>query len=100
MKSWTQGCALEVRAEVLLQSQAISKGHHPHAPAPEALQNAAPVSQISIMGARVTFAWITIKIAKGIIALVFNQGSSKSVPKRILKVQSCLYTLPASANWR
>ena len=112
MKSWTQGCALEARAEVLLLSQAASKGHHPHAPAPEALQNAAPVSQISIMGAkgtfaritikiaRGTFARITIKIAKGIIALVFNQGSSESVPKRILKVQSCIYTLPASADWR
>ena len=109
MKSWAQGCALEARAEVLLQSQAASKGHHPHAPAPEALQNAAPVSQISIkgargtfarisiMGAKETFARITIKIAKGIIALVFNQRSSESVSKRIHKAQTCL---KMALDWR
>ena len=109
MKSWTQGCALETRVEVEPLSQAISKGHHPHALAPEALQNAAPVSRISIMGARGTFARITIKIARGllpgfpikiakeIIALVFNQGSSESVSKRILKVQACL---KMALDWR
>ena len=99
---------MEARAEVLLQSQAASKGHHPHAPAPEALQNAAPVSQISIngakgtfakisMGARGTFARITIKIAKGIIALVFSQRSSESVPKILHKAQACL---KMAADWR
>ena len=105
---------------MLLQSQAASKGHHPHAPAPEALQNAAPVSQISIMGAKRifcqdfygsdgtfarisikiakgTFARITIKIAKGIIALVFNRGSSESVSKRIHKAQACL---EMALDWR
>ena len=108
MKSWTQGCALEARAEVLLQSQAASKGHHPHAPAPEALQNAAPVSQISIKGAKGTFAKISIgsertfarisiKIAKEIIALVFNQGSSESVSKRLHKAQACL---KMALDWR
>ena len=109
MKSWTQGCALEASTEVLLQSQAASKGHHPHAPAPEALQNAAPVSQISIMGAKRTFdktskgskgAFVRIsteKIAMETIVPVFNQGSSKSVSKRILKVQACL---KMALDWR
>ena len=111
MKSWAQGRGLEACVEVVAVSKTLSQSPRTHAWPLEAIQNAAPVSRISIMGKKSifaniskgtkgTFARITIKIAKGIIALVFNQGSSKSVPKRILKVQSCLYTLPASANWR
>ena len=106
---------------MLLQSQAASKGHHPHTPTPEALQNAAPMSQISIMGARgtfarisimgaketfarisimgakVSFARITIKIAKGIIVHDFSQRSSESVSKRIHKAQACL---EMALDWR
>ena len=104
MKSWTQGCALEASTEVLLQSQAASKGHHPHAPAPEALQNAAPVSQISIMGAKRTFdktskgskgafVRISIKIAVETVVHDFNQGSTESVSKRLHKAKACLNTL-------
>ena len=104
MKSWTQGCALEASTEVLLQSQAASKGHHPHAPAPEALQNAAPVSRISIMGAKRTFAKtskgtkgafvrISIKIAVETVVHDFNQGSTESVFKRLHKAKACLNTL-------
>ena len=90
MKSWTQGCALEARVEVVAVSKAISKGPRTHAWPLKALQNAAPVSQISIMGAKRifcqdfygserTFARISIKIAKGIIALVFNHGSEENI---------------------
>ena len=97
MKSWTQGCALEASTEVLLQSQAASKGHHPHAPAPEALQNAAPVSQISIMGARGLLPGFPIKIVVETIVHDFNQGSSESVPKILHKVQACL---KMALDWR
>ena len=112
MKSWLQGCALEARVEVVAVSKAISKGPRTHAWPMETLQNAAPVSQISIMGAKRTFdktskgskgAFVRIsteKIAMETIVPVFNQGSSKSVSKRILKVQACLNTLMAAANWR
>ena len=99
MKSWTQGCALEARVEVLLQSQAISKGPRTHAWPLETLQNAAPLSQISIIGMKIifaktskgskgAFARISIKEAKemfvliskeakGTIVPVFNQGSAE-----------------------
>ena len=97
MKSGTQGCALEACVEAKAVSQALSMGSETHAWPLEALQNAAPVSQISIMGAKGTFARITIKIAKGIIALVFNRGSSESVSKRIHKAQACL---EMALDWR
>ena len=48
-------------------------------------------------GSERTFARITIKIAKGIIALVFNRGSSESVSKRIHKAQACL---EMALDWR
>ena len=70
MKSWLQGCALEARVEVVAVSKAISKGPRTHAWPLKALQNAAPVSQISIMGARGTFARISIKIARGTFARI------------------------------
>ena len=97
MKSWLQGCALEARVEVVAVSKTLSQSPRTHAWPLDALQNAAPVSQISIMGAKGTFARITIKIAKGIIALVFNRGSSESVSKRIHKAQACL---EMALDWR
>ena len=111
MKSWTQGCALEARVEVVAVSKAISKGPRTHAWPLETLQNGAPVSQISIMGTKRTFAKtskgskgafvrISIKIAVETIVHDFNQGSSESVPKRLHKVKACLNTLMAAANWR
>ena len=90
---------MEIRVKVVSLSQAISKSHHPHAPAPETLQNAAAVSQISIMGKKSIFAKISkgtkgafarisikeakemfvliSKEAKGTIVPVFNQGSAE-----------------------
>ena len=102
---------METRVKVVSLSQAICKGHHPHAPAPEALQNAAPVSQISIMGAKRTFdktskgskgafVRISIKIAVETVVHDFNQRSAESISEMIPKVQACLYALIPSANWR
>ena len=67
MKSWTQGCALEARVEVVAVSKAISKGPRTHAWPLEALQNAAPVSQIS-------------KEAKGMFALLSRKAKGKVFP--------------------
>lgn len=64
MKYGTQGFALEVHVEVKAVSQGPCKGFGTHAPVPEALQNAAVVSQISIMGTKKVFARISIKDAK------------------------------------
>ena len=93
MKSWTQGCALEARTEVVAVSKTLSQSPRTHAWPLEALQNAAPVSQISIMGAKGTFARISIKIAVETVVHDFNQGSTESVFKRLHKAKACLNTL-------
>ena len=67
MKSRPQGCALEACIEVEPVSKAFGKGFGTHAPAPEALQNAAPVSQIS-------------KEAKGMFALLSRKAKGKVFP--------------------
>ena len=67
MKSWTQGCALEACVEAKVVPQALSMGSETHAWPLEALQNAAPVSQIS-------------KEAKGMFALLSRKAKGKVFP--------------------
>ena len=130
MKSWTQGCALEARVEVVAVSKAIKQRPSDTRMAPEGpSERRTGVPDFNhgsegdfcqdfygserdfcqdfygsegdfcqdFYGSERTFARITIKIAKGIIALVFNQGNSESVSKRIHKVQACL---KMALDWR
>ena len=77
MKSGTQGCALETCVEVAPLSQAVSWGPETHAPAPEALQNAAAVSQISIIEAKGTFTRIS-KVGESNVYPDFDQDSERT----------------------
>ena len=77
MKSGTQGCALETCIEVVPLSQAIRQGPGTHAPAPEALQNAAAVSQISIKEAKGTFTRIS-KVGESNVYPDLNQDGERT----------------------
>ena len=74
-------------------SKTLSQSPRTHAWPLEALQNAAPVSQISIKGARGTFAQISIKGAKGTFARISIKGARGTFARITIKIAKGIIAL-------